>query len=279
MKCLIADDEKIILENEKRVVQEVLGDGVKIFEASDSDEAYKVICENDIQVAFLDVDMPFINGIELAKKIKERKPRINIIFVTAYEKYAYDAIRMYASGFILKPIDEESLKEAMNNLRYPIAELYVKCFGRFEVLYDGKPVNFKRSQCKEVLAYLIDKRGSFVSEDEIRYLLWSEEEDTEKKRRYVRNIISDIRMTLKSYGLDDVIINNGKAAYAVNRENISCDLYDYLDGKIDEGSFEQNGYMEQFSWGQYKVTSHVFINKDRLIAQSVFFGSRAMGAL
>ena len=248
MKCLIADDEILILRDIKRTAIKVLGDNTEIFEASNSDEALEIIKSNDIPIAFLDIDMPFISGLEVAKKIQEMKPKTNIIFVTGYEQYALEALELYVSGFIMKPVNENNMRKAIDNLRFPIAELTVKCFGNFEVFYDGRPVNFKRSKCKEVFAYLIDKRGAFVSEDELRFLLWSEDEDTDKKRRYVRNIISDIRVTLKECGKDDVIINDNKSSYAVKMDSISCDLYDYLDRKSDKGKADKDRYMAQYEW-------------------------------
>ncbi len=249
MKCLVADDEELILKDIKRTVLKVLGDDTEIYEASNSDEVINIINDNNIPIVFLDIEMPYISGLEVAKKIIEMRPATNIIFVTGHSKYALDVLELYVSGFLMKPVSEKNMRKAVDNLRYPINELKVKCFGHFEVLYAGKPVKFGRSQSKEVFAYLIDKQGAFVTEDEIRYLLWSEEEDTEKKRKYVRNIISDIRTTLKTCGVDDVIINDNKSGYAVNRKKFNCDLYDYLDGKITLDSVNERKYMEQFSWG------------------------------
>lgn len=257
MKCLIADDEPLILKDIHRTAKKVFGEDTEIFLAENSDEALSII-ENEkvsgkqegIQIALLDIEMPYISGLEVAKKIQKISPHTNIIFVTGHGKYALDVLEMYVSGFILKPVNEKNMRKALDNLRFPIPRLTVRCFGYFEVFYGDKPINFKRSQCKEVLAYLIDKRGALVSEDEIRYLLWSESEDTEKKRRYVRNIISDIRTAFKAYGLYDIIINNNKAFYGINRDKLKCDLYDYLDGHKEISEDEAKLYMEQYCWAE-----------------------------
>ena len=74
--------------------------------------------------------------------------------------------------------------------------------------------------------------------------------DTEKKRRYIRNIISDIRNAFKSYGVEDIIINNNKSFYCINKDKISCDYFDYLDGKIDISDEEKESYMEQYPWAE-----------------------------
>ena len=254
MKCLIADDEQLILKDIKRTATRVLGEGTEFYEASNSDEVLKSMEENDIPIVFLDIEMPFISGLEVAKKLQTIRPRTNIIFVTGHEQYALDALSMYVSGFLMKPVSETAMKKAVENLRFPIPKLTVKCFGHFHVLYDGRPVDFKRSQCKEVFAYLIDKRGAFVSEDEIRYLLWSEEQDTDKKKRYVRNIISDLRAGLRTCGMEDVIINNNKSGYAIRPDKINCDLYEYLAGRLSDDAIDTDQYMAQYSWGAAQST-------------------------
>ena len=255
MKCLIADDEPLILKDIHRTAKKVLGEDTIFFLAGNSDEALKIIEEEShsgtpggIQIAFLDIEMPYVSGLIVAKKIQEISPNTNIIFVTGHNEYALDVLEMYVSGFITKPVNEMNMRKAFDNLRFPIPRLTVKCFGYFEVFYGDKPINFKRSQSKEVLAYLIDKRGALVGEDDIRYLLWSEDEDDEKKRRYVRNIVSDIRAAFKFFGIDDVIINNNKGFYSVNKDKLGCDLYDYLDGKRMVSEAEIAAYMEQYPW-------------------------------
>ena len=254
MKCLIADDEPLILKDTHRTARAVLGEDTEFFLAENSDEVMKIIEEQlsssgeGINVVFLDIEMPYISGLEVAKRIQRISPKTNIIFVTGYGKYALDVLELYVSGFIMKPVNKESMTKALDNLRIPVPKLTVKCFGHFEVLYGDKPISFKRSQCKEVLAYLIDKRGMLCSEEELRLLLWSEEEDTEKKRRYIRNIISDIRLALKQYGANDVINTNNKAYYSINKDKLSCDLYDYLDGKIKISKEAAETYMEQYQW-------------------------------
>lgn len=255
MKCLIADDEPLILRDIHRTAIAVLGEDTQFLLAEDSDEAVAAIeresrDKDPVQIAFLDIEMPRISGLEIAKRIQKISPNTNIIFCTGYDKYALEALELYVSGFIMKPVNKSKMTKAVENLRYPIRKLNIKCFGTFEVFFGDSPVRFKRSQSMEVLAYLIDKRGGFVSEDELRYLLWSEEEDTDKKRIYIRNIISDIRSVFRSFGVEDVIINNRMSYYSIDRRKISCDLYDYLDGRLKLSDEEKSTYMKQYDWAE-----------------------------
>lgn len=126
----------------------------------------KVLGELDqpVEVAFIEVELPEISGIELAKRIIKRYPLCNIIFLTARTEYAYAAFDLHASGYILKPFSLQKIEQALSHLRYRTPDigerpLNVRCFGSFEVFVKGDPVYFKRRKSKELLAYLIDRRG------------------------------------------------------------------------------------------------------------------------
>ena len=77
--------------------------------------------------------------LSLPRQSEACVPEINIIIVTAYEEYALNALRLYVSGYILKPVIDSELKEALDNLRVPVTKkisdrrLTAKCFGHFEV--------------------------------------------------------------------------------------------------------------------------------------------------
>ena len=70
--------------------------------------------------AFLNIEMPVMNGIELAKRLKDIASNINIVFVTGYSDYAVEAIGMSASGYLMKPVSAEQVKRELENLRNPI---------------------------------------------------------------------------------------------------------------------------------------------------------------
>ncbi|MCL2804684.1 MAG: response regulator [Treponema sp.] len=78
--------------------------------------AQKTPCD----IAFLDIQMGGMNGLEVAKQLKDLNPKINIIFVTAHSQYAIEALKLHPSGYILKPVMKESVEREIENLRYPI---------------------------------------------------------------------------------------------------------------------------------------------------------------
>lgn len=135
-------------------------------------DPFKVLenLDKPIEAAFLDVEMPGMNGIELAKKIIERYPLCNIIFLTGYSEYMPSAFEIHASGYVLKPFSQKKIEDALQHRRYRTPNLSdrpvrVQCFGSFEVFVNGEAVKFKHSKSKELLAYLIDRKGALCSMD------------------------------------------------------------------------------------------------------------------
>ena len=103
MNILLVDDEKLQLLRLENLCKKIfINDNILSY--TNPKKAYSDNIENNIDIAFLDIEMPVLNGIQLAKSFKKINPKINIIFVTAYDNYAVDAFNIHASGYILKPV-------------------------------------------------------------------------------------------------------------------------------------------------------------------------------
>jgi transcriptional regulator with XRE-family HTH domain len=122
LNILVVDDEKIILTGNIRELRRALPEAT-VTGFSKSKDALLFAKSNKVQVAFLDIELRATKGIQLAKKLEEINPEINIIFVTSYMEYMEDAWKMYASGFILKPLTRERILGEMKNLRHPVKGL------------------------------------------------------------------------------------------------------------------------------------------------------------
>ena len=122
MNVLVVDDKSLIVRDVIRSVERNI-EGAVCDGFSRSSEALEHAKENKVDVAILDVDMPDINGIDLAEKLEEINPRVNIIFITGHQKYAIDSYKVKASDFILKPFDDQMIKDAFEKLRFPIDEI------------------------------------------------------------------------------------------------------------------------------------------------------------
>lgn len=265
MKYLVVDDEPLILRDMQRLLERTLPGKPMVFATDDPEEALEIARRETPYVAFLDVQIPETNGIELSKKIQEVSPETNFVFVTAYSEHSMAAWRTEASAFLLKPVQKEDLLAALRKLRKPrkVAgmqrKLEVQCFGHFEAFFDGIPLRFQRRHSKEFLAYLVDRRGAEVTAGEIRTILWEEAEDTESKKSYVRTLASDIRKVLESVGLPDVFCHS-RGAYSLDTSLLDCDYYHYLNGEPGEYT---GSYMEQYPWAE-ETAAHLEAQQNNL---------------
>ena len=131
-RVLIADDEMIERKVLYKTLTENLGDQCTIFQAENGREALRVYEEEKSQIAILDIEMPGINGIEAAQKIREQDGDCCIIFLTAFDEFAYarSAITVRALDYLLKPYDEQELmlvlEEAMRLTEARMGEKAVK---------------------------------------------------------------------------------------------------------------------------------------------------------
>ena len=252
MNILLVDDEQLQLLRLEKVCRKLLPDS-NYFCYYNPKLAYEENINNKIDLAFLDIEMPLLNGIQLAKKLKKINPLINIVFVTAYNNYALDAFNIHASGYILKPVNENKLKMELDGLRYdlelkPNKEklLTVKCFGNFEVFKDGVPLKFHRQKSKELFAYLVDREGASANMNELNAILWEED-----KNSYLRNLISDITDTLKEVGAEEVFIKRHNECF-IDPTKIDCDAYEYKNNNPDAIRAYRGEYMIQYSWPVFK---------------------------
>lgn len=116
MNLLIADDENLELKVLEKTVKKHFVDELEIFDSSNGRKASQICDEVKPDIALLDIEMPGMNGIELAKYIKEKYAECIIIFITAYDRfdYAIEAMHIKAFDYLLKPWKEERLCELIN---------------------------------------------------------------------------------------------------------------------------------------------------------------------
>ncbi len=122
MEILVVDDHKIIVEEMIADIED-LNDNYICHGYHSAKEALESAKESHYDVAILDIEMPDMDGLTLARKLIALSPNINIIFATGYGEYALESYELYASAFLLKPVSQRKLEKALNNLRHPVADL------------------------------------------------------------------------------------------------------------------------------------------------------------
>ncbi|MCR4742480.1 MAG: response regulator [Treponema sp.] len=264
MKLICVDDEKIILKSlvskckEIDFVDEVFSfsSGLKVLEFLDQNP------DCIIDAVILDIDMPDITGLSLAKEIKKRNQFIEVIFVTSFSQYAIEAFKTRASGYLLKPINKEDLLEELENVQAKRnidiisvgnkkpAGIYAQTFGNFDLIVNGNPVEFAWKKSKEVLAYLIDRGGSIVTRKELAAVIFDDREYSRSNQTYLSKIVMRLQKDLKAVNASDIFVK-GKDSYSVNPRIITCDAWDFLNGI---GKEKYHGeYMLQYSWAELSI--------------------------
>lgn len=249
MNILAIDDEKIALEGLVSSAKKA-EPSATIYSFQRPKESLEFFRETPCEVVLLDIQMRNMSGVELAKEIKLINPHTNIIFATGYTEYMKEALDMHASGYILKPITAQKIRKELENLRFPVKperrnRVYFQTFGNFEVFIDEQPVKFKYDLTKEMLAYLVDRKGVLCTSGEIMSLLRGDNYSTS----YFHSLIKDLKDTFQDAGCEDVIIRQ-RGKIGIDREKVDCDYYEWLDGKFYAVNLYQGEYMAQYGWSE-----------------------------
>lgn len=249
MRIIAVDDEKIALEALSGAIRAIVAED-EVLSFRYPEDAIEYAKENLCDIAFLDIEMVGMSGVELAEELKKYNNEINIVFCTGYGNYRDVAFDLHASGYLMKPITPEKVKRELENLRRPISKkkkLKVQTFGNFEVYIDGKPLNFKYRRTKELFAYLVDRVGAMCSVGEIIGILF---EDEGGREDYFQKLRRDLLSTLEEVGCESAIVHK-RGMLGVVVTELQCDYYDYLNHKKDLATSYFGEYMSQYSFAEY----------------------------
>ena len=249
MSVICVDDEKLLADHVTELCRALpLVDEALSF--SRPAQALEWLENHPADLALLDIDMPGMDGMEFAARIKEEHPKTAIIFLTGYSRYAVDAFRLRVSGYLLKPVDPGQLAEEVEYAfagQKQHAHIEARTFGNFELLVDGRPVPFKQAKCKELLAYLVDRRGSGVSRAEAFAILWEDRPYDRPMQKQFDVIIRSLRDSLRDAGVE-FIFEMKSGMLRIVPEKISCDLFRFCSGDVSAFNEYAGEYMNGYAW-------------------------------
>ena len=248
MIAIAVDDEALMLRALVRAIS-ASPDITGVVNFSDCEKALDYVKSKYVDVAFLDINMRGMGGLALAEKIKAVCPDCKIVFCTGYEEYAIPAFKLHASGYLMKPISAEDVQGEIDNIigmRNKEKPLTVKCFGNFEIYVNNQKLMFKRLKTKELFAFLVDRNGASMTAKQICAVLFPDDFDDTKNAAYLRQLVLDLKNTLKSVGAE-AVLRHETPCYRVDTSLIRCDYISYL----ETGKPEFHGeYMTQYSWAE-----------------------------
>lgn len=209
--------------------------------------------EHDAALALLDTDLPDMNGLALAAEIRKIRPDTAVIVLTDSPEYAVSAFRLRVSGFLLRPVSRERLAEEVRfalsgKIPEAPARVQARTFGGFGLFVDGKPVPFRQAKCRELLAYLIDRRGGGVSRAEAFSVLWEDRPYDRPMQKQFDAVLRSLRSTLAEYGAGE-ILETGNGSLRVRPERISCDAWGFFSGDGEAAGVSRGEYMKGYAWG------------------------------
>lgn len=261
LNIITIDDERSALNILNRAVQSAVPDA-HLESYTDVGTLLQELREKSYypDVAFLDIEMPGIDGLELAQMLKMLYPKVNIIFVTGFSQYALNAYSLRPSGYLTKPVTKEDIFNELHNLRNPPARttaeksIRIRCFGSFDVYVNGEPIRFLRSKSKEMLAYLVDCRGGCCTAAKIAATLWEDGIYDRSRQKQFSVIRADLIKLLKQAGAEQ-ILSAKHDLMAVMPDYFDCDYYMMLAGDSVAINEFNGEYMVDYSWAEFTTSA------------------------
>ncbi len=243
IRIAAVDDEPHVLERFERMVSEIKElELCGLFETGEQLLAY--LKGNLLDAVFIDIEMPGMNGLQLSERILNLQAEINIVFVTAFNQYAVEAFEACALDYILKPLTETRLSKTISRLRKlqkavpRSGKPFIQCIGDFEVFLGGEALPWKNSKAKEILAFLVHKKGVPVNWEKIADAVWPDY-DSEKAQTNFHATTYLLRKRLAEAGIPQ-IIESGRGNYRIVTDQVDCDLYQ-LEARLKDKQMKRSG--------------------------------------
>lgn len=229
-KAVIVDDEEFNFDLFKRAAKDI--DNLEICCCvSNPFEAVDKVKEYDADIVFTDIEMPGINGIELAERLIGE--RCIIVFLTAFSQYALDAFRVNAMDYIMKPVMADELKRVVNKIDFIFpskksssalsGKIKINAFGPFEIYTSETKIDihFLTSKSEELFYMLLLKVPGDVDKSTLCDILWPDVEP-EKAAANLYTAFYRLKKTLSD--IKEIGFSGKNGSYSVILNNIDFDL-------------------------------------------------------
>ncbi|MBO4359665.1 MAG: response regulator [Eubacteriaceae bacterium] len=255
MKTILVDDEPLMLDMFDIECSGI--DGIEMQAMfTRSEEALEYAMHSTVELALLDVQMPGMNGIELASELRKISPEMVIVFITAFPEYTPDILDVRGDYIVLKPYSRERVEDMARRAKLLSARMKkrvsIRTFGRFGVFLDGNALVIHSKNSLELLALLVDRRGGAVSAESAFPVLFEGDVYSENSSSKYRKALINLEKDLQENGASDIIRRDGRFVNLCT-DRVDCDLFRFMDGD-PEAVMQFNGeYMSQYSWGEYTL--------------------------
>ena len=216
-------------------------------------EALKWARNHEVNVAFLDMEMSPMHGLQLAKELHELNANISVVFVTAFSHFALEAFSVDAVGYLMKPYTREDVHKELRKASrvMPIAEqkISITTIPHFSIRVDGVELRISNNKCKEMLAFFVDREGVAASAGDIIAYLWPDRPNDEATGTLLRVTYNRLLHLLTDVGIGHILESQNRQRWLV-KESVNCDLYRILAGDKDAGKSYAGEYLREYSWAE-----------------------------
>lgn len=251
MNVIYVDDEKPAIDNFRLTVKNFKEiDTLNTFQ--NGEEALAFARENVVDAAFLDMEMPGIHGLELARALKKQDTQIRVIFVTAFSQYALDAWGVDATGYLMKPYTAAEIHKELAKCTYnplPSHRVVIETIPAFNISVDGKPLYIPGVKPSEMMALLTDRGKNGFSAGEAIACLWPDREADAGTQSLYRMTWKRLFDTLEKAGVSDIIMTF-EGRRCLKTDKVECDLYHILAGDKQAARKYNGEYLREYEWAE-----------------------------
>lgn len=253
MKIIYVDDEQPALDNFRLTTQNFT-EIASLHMFLDGKEALAYAGENTVDVAFLDMEMPGIHGLELAKALKKIDEHTRIVFVTAFGQYALEAWKVDAVGYLMKPYSAADIHKALSKCAYralPSQKVEIRTIPTLSVTVNGASLHISAAKPRELLALLVDRGDSGVTTGEAIACLWPERQSDAGTQSLMRMTYKRLAAALEEAGAGEILYTKENRRY-LKTDLVSCDLYRILGGDRQALRTYGGEYLREYDWAEQR---------------------------
>jgi hypothetical protein len=147
---------------------------------------------------------------------------------------------------------DDAAKKADVSRKQNKRNIYVRTFGHFDVFVEGQPIMFKSAKAKELLAFLVDRRGGTVTTDQMISVLWENRPNDESTQNLCSKLVKTLRNELQASGAEEMLVVS-RGNRRVDTDTFRCDLYEFLDGSEKVRNQYMGEYLLDYSWSETRT--------------------------
>jgi two-component SAPR family response regulator len=230
IRVLLVDDEEDAL-NLLEILLHRIGDVKVVGRYVNPAQAIEALSATPVDAVFLDNEMPGMTGMEAARKMREIRPQVPIVFTTAHPEYAVEAFEIQSTDYLLKPFTLNRLQSAVTRIRQAAAtvsdrtDVVIRCMGGFSIALPNdanRQLPWKTNKEKEICAFLVHHAEKRVDTTLIIESVWPRY-DLKKAKTYLYTCLSYLRKTFQDHDLPIRVEKSGNG-FAIRLNGAEADV-------------------------------------------------------